>query len=385
MLRLEAGHGAHAIGKQHQTPRAPPGVQAGQVLDDVLGGGAHAVAAGLACDEQQVCAGQLVQQMGVQGGVRVGRVGYFGLHGAVVLGPGAHALEDGLHGAQAMCLPVPARGQHVGMHAMAPAADFAMHGPDHEGVTALGFQRVQVVQCARQHGRVTRRKCTRADLRSGDGGEGRHRAPVAALPVGGVRHVVPLVRVEGDGDVVDTCPLHADERCQALHVRVRAGNGQRRGGYRAAMGIARVPRGGQVAEVVLGINGEQVNGAGHGADASVQGLQCRQLRGRIRPAPLFDGFARGPDTQQREHHEQHGQYQEHHEQHLGDGGRASGHAGEPERAGNERNDGEDDRVLEHGIGLLGMGRRRVRRLGIRVGAPAQALRHLAKPQRVGGC
>ncbi|OYW17492.1 MAG: hypothetical protein B7Z54_08020 [Sphingobacteriales bacterium 12-47-4] len=32
MLRLEAGHGAHAIGKQHQPPRAPPGVQAGQVL-----------------------------------------------------------------------------------------------------------------------------------------------------------------------------------------------------------------------------------------------------------------------------------------------------------------------------------------------------------------
>ena len=310
------------------------------MLDEVLGSGAHAMAAGLARDEQQVCAGQPGQQAGVQGRVRVFRVGHLGLYRAVVLGPGVHALEDGLHGPQAARLPVATCGQHVGMHAVAPAADFAMHGPDHECVAALRLQRVQVLQRAWQHGTVARRKGSSPHLRGGNGSERGDRTAIAAQPEGRMGHVVALVGIEGDGDVVDAFTLHTDEACQALHVRVRTRHGQRRGYYRSTGRIAPMPLAGQIAEIILGVDDEQVDGAGHGSDANVRTMQCRQPQGRVRPPPSFECLAGSTDAQQRQHYEEHGQHEEHHEQHLRNGGRAGGDAAETQRTGDERDDGD---------------------------------------------
>lgn len=256
MLQLEARHGAHAVGQQHDAAGAPAGCQKRQVLHDVFGGGAHAVAAGLARNQQHVRRGERCEQAGVEGGAGVGGVGHFGLDGAVVLRPRVHALEDVRGGALAAHLPVAAGRKYVGMHAVAPAADLAVHGPDHERVAALGFERIQVDEHARQRLRVARCEGARAHLGCGDRSEGRDIAAVAALPEAWVGDVKALVRILGEADLADAIALSANERGEPLHVGMCTGHGQR--GHPGDLG-------GKVAEIVLGVDGEQVNGAGHRA------------------------------------------------------------------------------------------------------------------------
>ena len=52
--------------------------------------------------------------------------------------------------ALALLLPVAAGRQHIGMDTMAPAAHFAVHGPDHQRVAAVGFECIQIFQAALQ-------------------------------------------------------------------------------------------------------------------------------------------------------------------------------------------------------------------------------------------
>ena len=88
----------------------------------------------------------------------------------------------------------------------------------------------------------------------------------------GVGDVEALVRVERDGDGVDLAALCSDEGRQALHVGVGARHGQ---AGRAACGAV---AGGQVAEIVLGVDHQKLGGTrGHGLSPSLW-LQCSFVR-----------------------------------------------------------------------------------------------------------
>jgi hypothetical protein len=260
VLALEAGHGAHAVGEQHHAL----GPAAGQIVDDMLGGGTHAVAAGLAGHQQQVGAVERIDEGAVQLRARVGRIRHLGHHRAVVLGPGVVALEHLGHAATALVLPGGAGGMHVGMHAMAPAADLAMHRPDHQRVAAAGLELVEVGQRAGKGQRVARRELASPHLCRRDRREGRDDTSACGLPEAGVRDVQPMVRVQRDGDRVQLRARLADERRQPHHVGMCPRHRQRRRQARPSDRIERPPRLGQVAEVVLRVDDQQLDAGFHG-------------------------------------------------------------------------------------------------------------------------
>ncbi|MNV59973.1 hypothetical protein D3C71_1524230 [compost metagenome] len=91
---LEAGDRPHAVGQQHHAPR----MTGGQVVDKMLDGGAYAVAAGFARDDQQVGPCQAREQAGVERRAGIGRIDDFRHQRTVVFGKRIHALEHLLHG-----------------------------------------------------------------------------------------------------------------------------------------------------------------------------------------------------------------------------------------------------------------------------------------------
>ncbi|MPM55818.1 hypothetical protein SDC9_102615 [bioreactor metagenome] len=224
----------------------------------MLGGGAHAVTAGFASNDQAFGARQFQQQSGVALGLRVVCVGHLGADRAVVLGPGIHALEDVLRRARPCLLPGGAGGQHVGMNAVAPTADFAVHGPHHQGVAALRFQRVEVGEHALAGLRIARCIGAVAHLLCRYGREGRYVCAIAGAPEAGVRNVITLVGVERERDVIDARVAGVDEARQTLHVSVRSGHGQAGGDALAADRCEAMPVARQVAEVVLWIDQKQL-------------------------------------------------------------------------------------------------------------------------------
>ncbi len=83
--------------------------------------------------------------------------------------------------------------------------------------------------------------------------------------------VVALVRIQRDGHCVQTAGDAPYERSQPLHVAVRTGHRQRWGQRSAAGGIDGAPVRGQVAEIVLGIDGQQMQGDGGTGHGGVRG------------------------------------------------------------------------------------------------------------------
>ena len=230
----------------------------------MLDAGPDAVAAGLAGDQQRVGAVQPCQQRPVHRSAGVCRVGHLGLQRAVVLGPGVVALDDAGHRLQLGVLPGVAGCSQVGVQAMAPAADLAMHRPDLQAIAAAGFERVEVGLGARQLGAVTRRVSARAKLGGADRRERRHRRARAAAPERRVRDVDPVVRVQRDGDRRQRRNVGAHKSRQPQHVGMRTGHSQRR---RQALSAHRVDRAvafGQVAEIVLRVDDQQFGAVGHG-------------------------------------------------------------------------------------------------------------------------
>lgn len=217
---LEARHRAHGVVHQHDALRM------GKVLDQMLDRGAHAVTARLARDHQHVCLGQPLQQGRIQQGRRIGRVRHLGQQRAVVLGPGIEPLENVVHGALALLLPVAAGRQHIGMDTVAPAAHFAVHGPDHQRVAAVGFECIQIVQAALQRLGVARPEHPRPHLRRRDRGERRHMAAVALLPEGGVGDVIALVRVQRHRNLINSRTLAPYPTGKPLHVGMCARHGK---------------------------------------------------------------------------------------------------------------------------------------------------------------
>ncbi len=114
----------------------------------------------------------------------------------------------------------------MGMHTVAPATDFAVHRPDHQGVAPAGFERVHIGQRTLQVCRLAGLKQALAHLCSGDRGKWCHLIAVAVPPKRGVGNVKHLVGVERDRDVVDACAVLAQPLGHALHVGVGAGHWQ---------------------------------------------------------------------------------------------------------------------------------------------------------------
>ena len=262
----------------------------GQVLD----GGFHAVAAGLTGDPDGVERIQPGQQAAVEPGGGIVGIGHLGLQGAVVLGPGVVALGHLQHLAQAAVFPLVVGGAHGAVDVVAPAADFAMHRPHHQAVAALGLQRIQVGQHAEQHGGIGGglpghtglhrtlpfgpfpalhhgcwHKRSGPHLRGGDGGEWGHRRAIARAPERGVGNVHAVVRVEGDDDVIQPCAAALDEIGHAPHVGIGPGHRQR---WRTQ------GRGGQVAEIVLGVDEQQHRARRSGARSGRD--SCGRAHGR---------------------------------------------------------------------------------------------------------
>jgi len=138
-----------------------------------------------------------------------------------------------------------------------------VHGPHHQAVAARRLERFQVGEGAAEGARVARQPAAGAHVRRRDLRERRHRAAVAIHPERRVGDVEPVVRIERDADAVDAVAAGVDQPRQALHVGMGAGDGQ--GGRRpAAVGQRRQIAGGQVAEIVLRIDHEQVQVVAHG-------------------------------------------------------------------------------------------------------------------------
>ena len=250
-MRLEAGDRADRVGQQRDA-RQPLGRGVGQMLHQMLDGGAHAVAAGLAGDQQPARAVQPGDQRAVQAGIGIVRIGHLGLQRAVVLGPGVQALEDDMARALAAQFPVGAGLAHGRMQLMAPGAQLAVHRPDHQRVAALGFQRVEIGQHPRQRRRVARLELAGAHLRGGDRREGRDLLPRRVRPPEArMRDVAAVVGVERQRDRVDAVGRAAQQLGHPAQVGVRA---RHRQGGRA------LRTGGQVAEVVLRIDQQEVQG-----------------------------------------------------------------------------------------------------------------------------
>lgn len=245
---LEARHRAHGVVHQHDA------LGMGKVRDQMLDRGAHAVAARLARDHQQSGTVQPLQQTGVQQGRRIGSVRHLGLQGAVMLGPGIEPLENVAYGALALLLPVATGGQHIGMDTVAPAAHFAVHGPDHQRVAAARFECIQIVQAALQGLGVARPEHARPHLCRRDRGERCHIAAIALLPEGRVGDVVALVRVQRHRDGIHLRCLAPNPSAQPLHVGMGASHGQA-GALAAGAPVVR-----QIAEIVLGVYEQEVEG-----------------------------------------------------------------------------------------------------------------------------
>lgn len=253
---LEARHRAHGVVHQHDALRM------GKVLDQMLDRGAHAVTARLARDHQHFCLGQPLQQGRIQQGRRIGRVGDLGQQRAVVLGPGIEPLENVVHGALALLLPVAAGRQHIGMDTVAPTAHLAVHGPDHQHVAAVGFECIQIFQAALQRLGVAWPEHPRPHLRRRDRGERRHIAAVVAialLPESRMGDVVALVRIQRHRNRIEFQSLAPYPAGQPLHVGMCARHGK------AGTLPARTPVLRQIAEVVLGVYDQELGVQGwHG-------------------------------------------------------------------------------------------------------------------------
>jgi hypothetical protein len=103
-----------------------------------------------------------------------------------------------------------------------------------------------------------------------------------------VGNVKALVRVERDGDGIELPALVGDELRQALHVGMRAGHGQGGSGALAAAHIGGLPGGGQVAKVVLRVDDQKLDVAGHGVLLGWR-FQCKSLSIKIKLSRL-QGF-----------------------------------------------------------------------------------------------
>ena len=231
---------------------------------DVFGGGPHAVAAGLAPNKQQVGLVQMRDQGLVELGVRVVGIGHLGLHGAVVLGPRVAAFVHGLHDGHLPLFPRAASGFQVRMHVVAPGANFAVHRPHHQGVTTSHLQFIQVGQGAWQGRCITWAEGPGAHLGGGDGGERADRRTIACLPEQRMGDVQAVVGVEGDGDLVQGAACAADKRRQTLHVGMGTRHRQCRLDTHAAQRVNGPVGLGQIAEVVLGVNDEEMGLELHG-------------------------------------------------------------------------------------------------------------------------
>ena len=78
--------------------------------------------------------GKRCQQRNVQARCRVIGIGHFGLQGAVMLGHQVAALADFLHGLLGFGFPGVIGTANRAVDVVAPAANFAMHRPDHQPV-----------------------------------------------------------------------------------------------------------------------------------------------------------------------------------------------------------------------------------------------------------
>ena len=266
VLGLKTADGAGAIGQQHYVA----GEWGWGVFQQVFQGGAHTVAAGFARHDQALRLQQGVQQWLVQAGLRSGGVWHFGLQRAVVFGPRVHAFEDVAHGALLLALPVTTGGQNVGVHAMAPAADFAVHGPDHQGVAPTGFQCIQVRQGLLKVLRLAWRKSPGAHLCRRDGREGGNGTTIGLLPERRVGNIEHLVGVQRDGDVINLCTAAAQPLGHPLHVGMCTGYGQRR-----AQAL-RAPGGRQVTEIVLRVDQQQLGVRRHGRQGTAN-KECARV------------------------------------------------------------------------------------------------------------
>ncbi len=181
-----------------------------------------------------------------------------------MLGPGVFALGDLAHAAQLRFFPLVVGGAHVGVDAVAPGTDLAVHRPHHQRVATVRFKRVQIGQRTRQGGRVAGPELAGAYLGGGDGCERGRRCAVGSLPERWVGDIDAVVRVERDGDVVQYRAGGADEGGGALHVDVGAGHGQ--GGVDGDAGerVHGAVRGWDVAEVVLRVDDQELGDGFHG-------------------------------------------------------------------------------------------------------------------------
>ena len=279
-----------------------------QVVHQMLGGGAHTVAAGFAADEDQIGAVQIGNQGPVQLGGGVVRVGHFGLQGAVMLGPRVAAFADFLRHGQMALFPAVAGGLERRVNRLAPAADFAMHRPDHQRVASAPLQFVQIRQCAGQHGWVFGRKTASAHLRRRDRRERRDWATSAAraaraarvaratfaarvvrsasvaraahaaragLPERRVRDVKAVVRVQRQRDGGNAVRALADQVGQPQHVGVRTRHRQSGRDGLAAQRIDRAPVRRQVAKIVLRVDQQKLDVLGRQAAGGHGGLPFR--------------------------------------------------------------------------------------------------------------
>jgi DNA-binding FrmR family transcriptional regulator len=184
---------------------------------------------------------------------------------AVVFRPGVLALGDLAHAAQQRLFPLVVRRAHVGVHAVAPGADLAVHRPHHQRVAAAGLEFVEVGQRPRQGGGVARLEYAGADLGGSDGRERGHGAALRVLPERRMGDVDVMVRVERDRDLVQPGAGGADERGGALHVGMGAGHGQGGRDGRAGERVRGAVAGRHVAEVVLRVDDQELGCGSHGA------------------------------------------------------------------------------------------------------------------------
>jgi len=85
-----------------------------------------------------------------------------------------------------------------------------------------------------------------------------------------VRDVDAVVGIERDRDVRESGAAVADQRRDALHVCVGAGDRQCRGDVRAAERVDRAIRRGDVAEVVLRVDDQEMDRLLHGVSFAVR-------------------------------------------------------------------------------------------------------------------
>jgi hypothetical protein len=97
----------------------------------------------------------------------------------------------------------------------------------HQAVAPGRFQLVEVMQHARQRGRLARLEFAGAHGRRTDFREWRDSAAIGALPERGVGNVVAVVRIERDADLAQRFTAVVDQPGEAQHVLMSAGDRQR--------------------------------------------------------------------------------------------------------------------------------------------------------------